>query len=383
MPWRAVTAAMAALLVGIGLARFAYAPLLPAVIAQGWFAPGAAAYLGAANLLGYLFGALAARRVAARLGTAPMLRGAMLAAAASLAACSEPAPFSWFFACRLVSGFAGGLLMIVAPQSVLAHVPAGRRGLAGGLIVTGVGLGIAASGTLVPLLIHWGLTQAWLGLAAVSLLLSVFAWGGWPAAPPPGAAMAGAPGRFAAVCASYGLCGVGLSPHMVFLVDFVARGLGRGLSAGSLAWVLFGAGALCGPVIAGRLADRAGPETAMRLVIGVVASAVLALLLAPGSAAALAGSALFGGMVVSGVTAVMLGRIGLRAGADAAARQRGWTYATVAWAVGQAGGTYGMAWLYAATGGYRALFVAALLALAAAAAIEAGLALRPARRVAA
>ena len=383
MPWRAVGAAMAALLVGIGLARFAYAPLLPAVIAQGWFAPGAAAYLGAANLLGYLFGALAARRLAARLGAAPVLRGAMLAAAVSLAACSQPAPFAWFFVCRLLSGVAGGLLMIVAPSSVLSHVPPARRGLAGGLIVTGVGLGIAASGTLVPLLIRWGLAQAWLGLAAVSLALTVFAWRGWPGAAPASVAAEGAPRRFAAVCASYGLCAVGLSPHMVFLVDFVARGLGRGLGAGSLAWVLFGAGALCGPVAAGRLADRVGPEAAMRLVIAVLASAVLALLLAPGSTAALAGSALFGGAVVSGVTAVMLGRIGLRAGADAATRQRGWTYATVAWAAGQAGGTYGMAWLYGATGGYRALFAAALLALAAAAAIEVGLAVRPAGRVAA
>ncbi len=68
MPWRAVLSATAALLVGIGLARFAYAPLLPAVIAQGWFAPGAAAYLGAANLLGYLAGALGGRPVGAAAG---------------------------------------------------------------------------------------------------------------------------------------------------------------------------------------------------------------------------------------------------------------------------------------------------------------------------
>ena len=44
-------AAFSACLVGIGLARFAYTPLIPALIAAEWFSPAQAAYLGAANLL--------------------------------------------------------------------------------------------------------------------------------------------------------------------------------------------------------------------------------------------------------------------------------------------------------------------------------------------
>ena len=123
MPWRAVAAAFSALLVGIGFARFAYAPLLPVLIAQGWFEPGAAAYLGAANLLGYLAGALAARPVAARWAIPAVVRLAMLASAVSLAACCMPAPFLWFFAWRMLSGITGGLLMILAPSCVLVHVP--------------------------------------------------------------------------------------------------------------------------------------------------------------------------------------------------------------------------------------------------------------------
>jgi hypothetical protein len=41
--WRAVLSAFCASLIGIGLARFAYTPLLPAIIADHWFAPAAAA----------------------------------------------------------------------------------------------------------------------------------------------------------------------------------------------------------------------------------------------------------------------------------------------------------------------------------------------------
>ncbi len=86
-------------------------------------------------------------------------------------------------------------------------------------------------------------------------------------------------------------------------------------------------------------------------------------------------------MMGPAISAVMLGRVGQMANGDPAARQRGWTQATVAWAAGQAAGAYGMAWLYGESGGYAALFATALVALAAAAAVECVLALQPARPV--
>ena len=48
-PWWAAFAGMSATLVGIGLARFAYTPLIPALIDAGWFTESQAAYLGAAE----------------------------------------------------------------------------------------------------------------------------------------------------------------------------------------------------------------------------------------------------------------------------------------------------------------------------------------------
>src|SRR3954463_12058548 len=155
-PLRATVAALCANLVGIGLARFGYTPLIPALIAAGWFRPSAAVYLGAANLAGYLAGALGARWLAARTGAATTLRTAMALTAASLFACAFPLGFAWFFVWRFLSGATGGVLMALAAPVVMPIVPADRRGLAGGAIFTGVGLGIAASGTLVPGLIAVG-----------------------------------------------------------------------------------------------------------------------------------------------------------------------------------------------------------------------------------
>src|SRR5215212_4933480 len=87
---RATLAALSANLVGIGLARFGYTPLIPALIAAGWFRPSAAVYLGAANLAGYLAGALGASSLARIGGAAAILRSAMLLTAASLVACAFP-----------------------------------------------------------------------------------------------------------------------------------------------------------------------------------------------------------------------------------------------------------------------------------------------------
>ena len=184
-----------------------------------------------------------------------MLRGMMVVASAAFFACAFPISFGWFFVWRFASGISGGALMALAAPVVLPHIEPSRRGLASGAIFTGVGLGIAASGTLVPLLMHAGLAQTWFGLGAVALLLTVISWGGWPRDQLPEIHQPSAPPspRFALVAlyVEYGLNAIGLVPHMIFLVDFVARGLGRGLVTGAQYWVLFGIGAMVGPLVTG------------------------------------------------------------------------------------------------------------------------------------
>ena len=112
--WPAILAGFCATLVGLGLARFAYTPLLPAIIDAHWFDASAATYLGAANLVGYLAGALLGGPMSARWPVRGVLRAMMLATVASLAACAWPLDFAWFFGWRIVSGISGGALMVLA-----------------------------------------------------------------------------------------------------------------------------------------------------------------------------------------------------------------------------------------------------------------------------
>ena len=65
---RFLTSGAIALAVAMGVGRFAYTPLIPPLVTQHWFSPSQAAYLGAANLAGYLAGALGSAVAARRIG---------------------------------------------------------------------------------------------------------------------------------------------------------------------------------------------------------------------------------------------------------------------------------------------------------------------------
>lgn len=380
-PARGVAAAFAASLVGIGLARFAYTPLLPALIEAGWFQPGAAAYLGAANLAGYLAGAMFGQRLARRLGTIRTLRANMLLAAISFFACAVPLSFAWYFVWRFAAGMAGGCLMVLAATTVLPLVAPGRRGVASGAIFAGVGIGVAASGSLIPLLLGWGLPVTWSAIGVLALVLTALAWNAWPAPeaviepvtaePEAGAGRKTATLGLAVVLLSvcYGLNAVGLVPHMVFLVDFVARGLDRGMQAGSFIWVLFGVGAIFTPVLAGHIADRIGFRRALRgaFVLQAVAVFLPVLVTTP---AALAVSAMIAGGCAPGIVPLVLGRLRELLPGDPVRQRTAWSRATIAFSVGQAGAGYLFSFLFARTHEYRLLFTIAAAALVGALLVE-------------
>jgi len=374
--WRATIAAFCASLVGIGLARFAYTPLLPAIVAAHWFAASSAAYLGAANLAGYLLGALLGRPAAIRTSPRVVLRASMALATVAFAACAYPVSLSWFFGWRLLSGVAGGASMVLAAPAVLPLVPAARRGVVGGIVFMGVGVGVAASGTLVPLLLAQSLAATWWGLAALSAVLTLVAWNGWPrGAPPPAAQPAArthdAPSRpLRALYLQYALNAAGWVPHMIFLVDFVARGLGRGIDTATRYWVIFGIGATVGPVLAGALADRTGFRRALRIAFVVDAGAIALPAVSTATLSLIVSSALVGAFV-TGTVPLVLGRLHDLLAHRPDRQGDAWKTATVVFALFQAMAAYAMSYGFSASGGhYRGLFIVGAVALVVALAID-------------
>ena len=146
-----------ALLVGIGLGRFGYPPLIPLLVKDGWFTAAQADYLGARwNLAGYVAGSAGAGIAGHHVKTSLAVRLALVTVAAGFFACALPLPFLWFVFWRLAAGVSGAVLMVIGVPSVLAKIPPAVRGRSGGLIFTGVGAGMALSGTVIPVFARMG-----------------------------------------------------------------------------------------------------------------------------------------------------------------------------------------------------------------------------------
>lgn len=342
---RVAWAGAGAIAAGIGLARFAYVPLFPAMVTAGWVDGAGGGLLGAGNLAGYLLGVAAGRRLAARLGVPRALDLGMGLALLSLLACAWPGGLGWLLLWRALAGVAGGVLMALAGPAVQASVAPASRGLAGGLVLAGVGSGIIAAGLLVPLLLAGGPAPAWLGLAAMVGLVWLAARRAWPDPPfLPGAAPGAVP-RAGHLLAAYGLSAAGMVPPMVYLADLGVRGLGLPVVFAAAVWLGFGAGAIAGTLLGGRLAGRRGGRAVLPAWMAVQVAALGLALLPHPLALALAGP--LGGFAGIGATAVTLAAARELAGPQAG---RLWVRATALYAVVQAAVGFALAALFAASG---------------------------------
>ncbi|MHB0774227.1 YbfB/YjiJ family MFS transporter [Halomonas sp. WWR20] len=358
----ALLTGLMATLVGIGMARFAYTPLLPALVAHGWFSASQAAYLGAANLLGYLIGALSAHALSERFSTRWVMAGAFGSTALSFLLCAGPGAFAWFFLWRLVSGIAGAILMVVGPSLALSATPASRRPLIGALAFTGIGLGALLSATVVPSLLHFSLPAAWLALGMLTALAGLAGYGGLSCLPQTSEQTTAAGGTRRAtgftlvvilVTAAYALDAAGFVPHTVFWVDYLGREASLGTRAASLQWAIFGVGAVLGPLLAGMAARHLGWHISLALAFLAKALAV-ALPLISVAVISRSASSLVVGAMVPGIVALTSGRLAELVGP--ANHKRLWGRATAAFAAAQALSGYGMSALYDTLGTYAPLF---------------------------
>ncbi len=371
---RPALAGAAATCAGNGLARFAYVPIFPAMVGAGWVDGGGAGLLGAAALGGYLVGTLGGRVVARWIGVPRTLDLGMALVVLALAACAWNGGFAWLMGWRAMAGVAGGLLMALAGPATQASVAPGRRGTAGGLVIAGVGIGIVTGALLVPALLPHGLPATWLGLAGLVAALWLAVRRHWPDMDLRGAA-AQPPPRAWLLLGTYGLHSAGMVPPMVYLADLAARGRGLGVTAGAMAWLLFGLGGIAGGVLSGRVVDRIGGRPALLLWLGVQVVA-LALALVPSGTAVLA-SAVVAGFAAVGVTTVTLSVCREIAPAQSAAL---WVRATAVFGIVQTSVAFAAAPLFAATGeSHGAVFAVGLVSSAAAVAAAVALARMPTR----
>jgi len=321
--------------VSLGLARFAYAMLLPPMRADlGWsyFTAGA---MNTVNAVGYLVGALAAPACVRRWGAGPCLLAGNVATGLTIAACGLVLDDLSLYALRCLTGAVSAVAFVAG--GVLAARLAGRpdrgtgtpgkssSGLVLGIYYGGTGLGVIAASLLVPAAAARSVAHAWqaawielgaIGVAAALITAFVTterrggpAGGASPApsttAAPPSGDPAAASARFhwrpfLPGLAAYFLFGLGYIGYITFIVTLLRE---QRLSMAAVAWFygLLGAAITVSPWLwAGLLQRRRGGEPAT-LLNGLLALATL-LAVASASPAAVFGSGLlFGAVLLSTV----------------------------------------------------------------------------------
>ena len=361
--------------VSLGITRFAYGLLLPAMRADLGWSYALAGGMNTANALGYFLGALATPALMRRLGASDVLRiGAVL--------CSLFMGFSGFFTeseplllQRLLAGMASALVFIsggLLAARLGARDPQ-RGGFLLGIYYGGTGVGIVGSSLLVPVVLAWsrgvphGWQWAWWALAIACLLASALMH--WPARemarwPQPQAATAAASKDFhwrdfGLGLAGYTMFGVGYIGYMTFVVALL-RSQGRSTAEITVFYALLGLAVMASSRIWARLLDRHRDGKPMAVLNALLGLATLLPALTQMWLAVLFSGMLFGAVflsVVASSTALV------RHNLPPAAWASGISAFTVVFAAGQIIGPTVVGWIADGAGGLERGLVFSALAL--------------------
>ena len=306
-PWTGVVPALAGMLAlasSLGVGRFVYTPILPAMIEALGMSRGTAGLIASANFAGYLAGALAVTRPLPG-GPRPWFIGGLLVGAATTAAMAAANGVAAFMLLRFAGGASSAFVLVLGTAAVLDLLArSGRPGFRA-IHYAGVGLGIAVSAVGVAGLQAVGADwrTEWLaaGLVAAAVLPFPIATLR-PAAPAPtrAAERVRIRGRLLALSICHGLFGFGYIVTATFLVAIV-RGTAPALEP--IVWAVVGLTAIPSSVIWDRLGTRLGPLRAYALAFAIEAAGVLAGGAWPSAYGALLAAVLLGGTFM-GLTAL-------------------------------------------------------------------------------
>lgn len=314
-PWQVIGAGICALVLTVGLARFAYTPLLPLMRADAGLSAAQGGWLATFNYLGYLLGTLLVARVGDPQRRFRFYRaGLLLAVAATALMGCTTRPWLWSVL-RFIAGMSSTAGLLLASGLVLNWLLAQRRRPRLGLHFAGLGLGIAVSGLATALLAgHAGSSGQWVWLGLLGVVFLVPAWRWMPAPAAPSAAhLASAPPppsrRWRVLLvAAYFCAGFGFAIGATFIVAILEQ-TAVFSGHGSAVWVLVGLAAVPSTFLWDRLAARVGMIRALWVAFALQALSFVLPLLDDGLAAGV-GSALLFGITFAGIVSLTLTVVG-------------------------------------------------------------------------
>ncbi len=305
-----------ALAAAMGIGRFAFTPILPAMQRATQLDTAQAGLLAAANYAGYLVGALLIAIAVPPRARRGLLAASLVAIAVTTALMAATTNLLAWGTIRFVAGLASAGVFVLASGLVLDTLRRAGHAARSGWLYSGPGIGIAISGLAVRLAggaVGW--RGDWLLLALFSALVLYPCWRWLPRSNDQHpTASATAPTeltlpRFivALLFVAYFLEGLGYIVTGTFLVAIVNQMPGLD-GFGSATWIVVGVAAIPSGVLWVLFGSRIGHARALALAFGAQACGSL-LPLVGGAVAALGSAVIFGGTFL-GITALTLALAG-------------------------------------------------------------------------
>ncbi|WP_299231441.1 YbfB/YjiJ family MFS transporter [uncultured Halomonas sp.] len=254
--YRVLLAGLFSQLLCVGVARFAYTPLLPVMQQQTWLSDAQGGWLAALNYAGYMLGALTAASISSIRLKDTLYRLTLVLALLSTAGMALADSFWLWATMRLVAGFSSSGAMLLASGLILHWLISHRQRGELGIHFAGVGLGMLLAALAVELMLRLSFDwQAqWWGFAAlaVGLLIPAWCWLPRPAKPAPGSGgeqrRAQPPSRtfMRLMLAAYFCAGYGYVISATFIVAIVER---EPLLAGAGNWTFALVGLAAAPAV--------------------------------------------------------------------------------------------------------------------------------------
>lgn len=307
--WQIILGGMCALGLALGMARFAYTPMLPIMQREAGLGIALGGWLATINYLGYICGAL----LAAWLESPEWRRRAYLwglglgvLSTAGMALSADPVV--WMVA-RFLGGLCGAAGMLLGAGLVLSWLMRHGHRAELGVYFIGAGLSIVITGLMAMGFVaaHWTWQAQWWGYTAAGLVLWAMAWWLCPEqgqAPAAKQATPLASGDMRRLIIMYFLAGIGFGVSATYTVAMVDAAAGRGAS-GPLTWIGVGLLAAMGTVVWDRIGRRWGQVQAIMWALLLQSLSVFWPAWMPTLLGTVGGAVLFG-MTFTGIVATSL-----------------------------------------------------------------------------
>ncbi|MEH6649097.1 MAG: YbfB/YjiJ family MFS transporter [Motiliproteus sp.] len=310
---KVLSAGILSLVLMLGIARFAYTPMLPLMQQQTGLGLSEGGWLAAINYLGYFCGAISASLISDLVLKDKLYRIGLIVAVLTTAGMGLTDNVWLWMALRFLAGLSSAAGMLLGSGLILNWLIRHEHRSELGIHFSGAGLGIALCAIVIELWhprFDW--SQQWLLLALLGCLILIPAWR-W--LPPPdtsavtrgGGSMQDKPPSRAFMqlfMAAYFCAGIGYVVSVTFIVAIVDALPGLA-GQGGLTFIVMGLAAAPGCILMDLLARRIGDLNALTAAFALQIAGILLPVIEPSLSYTLLGSVLFGATFVGIVSLVL------------------------------------------------------------------------------